>query len=144
MKSVTDDEPQYDTLAIVADTHTAADAYGFCSKGCGTYVGEELSVNAWTTVTIRRGDTVYYRFEDGGDVNYNFAYYDGSDSTNLTVTCYRVVNAEGDFEELTGFGLLPHAFATSFDGYYYLTIKHNAALGGSAEKTITFQVEETL
>lgn len=143
VKSVTDDEPQYDTLTIVMDTHVAADEYGFCDKGCGTYVGEELDTNSWTTVTIPRGQTAYYRFEDGGDVSYNFSYYN-SDGTNLTVKCYRTVNAEGDFEELTGFGLLPHEFVTSYDGYYYLIIKHNNALGGSSEKTITFQVEETV
>ena len=141
VKSATEDEPQYDTLAIVADTHTAADAHGFCNKGCGTYVGEELTTNSWTTVTIPRGKSVYYRFEGHSNFNYNFGYYD-SDGTNLTVTCYRM-NDQGEPEELTGFGLLPHSFAASEDGYYYLVIKHNNALGGSSEKTITFQVEET-
>ena len=143
VKSVTGDQTQYDSLAIVADAHASADEYGFCDKGCGTYVGEALDTNCWESVTIPRGNTVYYRFEDGGDVSYNLSYYTGSDGTNLTVKCYRVVNAEGDFEELIGFGLLPHEFAASYDGYYYLTVKHNNALNGSAEKSITFQVEET-
>ena len=143
VKSVTDDQTQYDSLEIRKDEHTTPDAHGFCDKGCGTYVGEDLDTNCWESVTIPRGNTVYYRFEDGGDVSYNLSYYTDSDGTNLTVKCYRVVNAEGDFEELTGFGLLPHEFAASYDGYYYLTVKHNNALGGSTEKSITFQVEET-
>ena len=141
VKAVTSDETQYEELTIVKDEHTEIDAYGFCTSGCGTYLGKDLDTNAWETITISSGDKVYYRFEDAGDVAYNIAYYtgNGSDGSGLTIKCYRTDN-EGNYEAVS-LSESASEFVGSFDGYYYLTISFSKLGGG--EKTFTFQVEQT-
>ena len=141
VKAVTSDETQYEELTIVEDEHTEINTYGFCTSGCGTYLGKDLDTNAWETITISSGDKVYYRFEDAGDVAYNIAYYtgNGSDGSGLTIKCYRTDN-EGNYEAVS-LSESASEFVGSFDGYYYLTISFSKLGGG--EKTFTFQVEQT-
>ena len=141
VKAVTSDETQYEELTIVKDEHTEINTYGFCTSGCGTYLGKDLDANAWETITISSGDKVYYRFEDAGDVAYNIAYYtgNGSDGSGLTIKCYRTDN-EGNYEAVS-LSESASEFVGSFDGYYYLTISFSKLGGG--EKTFTFQVEQT-
>ena len=137
---VNDFEPQYDTIKVVVDEHTTPDKYGFCDKGCGTYIGESLPVNSWTDVTLKSGERAYFRFADGYDVKYNIKYYN-SNADGMTVKCYRT-NSDGEFIEVS-LTDTPSMFEGSFDGYYYLVFKYNA-LVGSADKVFTFQIEETL
>ena len=138
VKSITDDQPQYDIIKVVVDEHTTADKYGFCDKGCGTYLGnDEFVTNCWETETMSSGDVKYYRFADAGDVQYNIKYYE-SDGDGLTIKCYRTDN-EGNFEEVA-LSETASEFIGSFDGYYYLVIKYYNALGN--DKAFTFQIEQ--
>ena len=140
VKATTSDVTQYETLTIVADAHATADAYGFCDKGCGTYIGEELTVNSWTDCTLGGSNPkkAYYRFEDGGDVNYNIRYYNSNDE-GLSVKCYRMDN-NGELIEVELSGT-PAPLVASFDGYYYLVFSRTGVQ--SVEKAFTFQIEET-
>ena len=139
VKSITDDEPQDDKIKVVIDEHTTPDKYGFCDKGCGTYLGDiEFVTNSWTSETMKSGDVKYYRFADAGDVQYNIKYHE-SDGNGLTIKCYRTDN-EGNFEEVS-LSETASEFIGSFDGYYYLVIKYYNALGN--DKSFTFQIEQT-
>lgn len=132
-------QPQYDVMRIVIDEHTTPDEYGFCDKGCGTYLGDiEFVTNSWTSETMTSGDVKYYRFADAGDVQYNIEYYE-SDGNGLTIKCYRTDN-DGNFEEVS-LSETASEFIGSFDGYYYLVIKYYNALGN--DKSFTFQIEQT-
>ena len=90
VKSVTDDEPQYETLAIKNHEHTDMDQYGFCSD-CHTYCGDTIETNEAITLSLTTGDKAYYRVPyiyghlygrsfvapmQSGD--FAFYYYDGS------------------------------------------------------------------
>ena len=137
MKSFTDDEPQYEELMIKQDDHTSANTYGFCSHGCGTYLGEELSTNSWETVSFGNENPTkaYFRFKDTQHMVYALKYLQG-DSTGLTIKCYKL-NSSGEFEEIPTNGTLD----PQYNDYYYLTFRYTALMGSS--KTITFQMEAT-
>jgi len=130
-------QPQFDVMRIVIDEHTTPDKYGFCDKGCGTYLGNvEFVTNCWEPETMSSGDVKYYRFADAGDVQYNIKYHE-SDGNGLTIKCYRTDN-EGNFEEVA-LSETASEFVGSFDGYYYLVVENTS----SNEKTFTFQIEQT-
>lgn len=137
---VNDFEPQYDTIKVDVDEHETLDDYGFCDKGCGTYLGQDLSINSWETVTLQAGEKAFFRFGDDYDVKYNIRYYNSNDD-GLSVKCYKLDN-EGNFIEVPLSGT-PTMFEGSFDEHYYLVFRY-LALAGSADKEFTFQIEETI
>ena len=139
VKAVTSDETQYEELTIVEDEHTECDSYGFCTAGCGTYLGTTLTTNTWETVTIQSGDKVFYRFADAGDVGYNLKYSAVDAGNGLNIKCYRLDN-EGNFIEVP-LSEDRAEFVGSFDGYYYVSFGFNKLGGG--EKSFTFQIEQT-
>lgn len=133
----TSEETQGDILTILGDEHTGKDAYGFCNKGCGTYLGEELPVNCPTGLRLAGNNrTVYYKFFGEADMVYRIGYYEGGDGTNLTIKCYRVGD-NGQMEEVTiseGNRKLGEV-----DEYYYLVI---SLTGNVVLKEVTFEVTE--
>ena len=139
VKAVTSDETQYEELTIVKDEHTEINTYGFCTSGCGTYLGTTLTTNTWETVTIQSGDKVFYRFADAGDVGYNLKYSAADAGNGLNIKCYRLDN-EGNFIEVP-LSEDRTEFVGSFDGYYYVSFGF-VKLGGG-EKSFTFQIEQT-
>ena len=135
---VNDFEPQYDTIEIIVDEHTTPNNYGFCSTGCGTYLGDtDFDTNvAWTTVTLEAGEKAYFRFadaEENTNVQYNYSFL--GEHAGVDIKVYAKTN-NGTFEdtELTD---TAKDVVASFDNYYYVVIT------ASQDVTIKFQIEET-
>ena len=109
-------------------------SYGFCTnQNCG-YVGELLVVGEEKTLTLKKGQPVYLRFElESQSTVYDIQYV--GDHTNVTVTCYGKTT-NGQFMEQV-FGA---AAIGSSDGYYYLVIEYDSQT--LIPKKITFTVGE--
>ena len=133
VKVVSEDEGQSEELTIRQDTHESKDSYGFCERGCGTYLGEELNTNEYYGVTIKRGEKVYYRFKKDPDNFFNIKCVDKPSS--VTITCYRVNDGVYTVQELTGTGTK----LGDSDGYYYLVIEY----GGVTPQEFQFQIEKS-
>lgn len=109
-------------------------SYGFCTnQNCG-YVGELLVVGEEKTLTLKKGQPVYLRFELASQSTVYDIQYVG-DHTNVTVTCYGKTS-NGQFMEQV-FGA---AAIGSSDGYYYLVIEYDSQT--LIPKEITFTIGE--
>ena len=130
-------EPQGDEVTIVTDNHAQKDAYGFCTKGCGTYLGELVSVNGWDTISLKEGESAYLRFADAEDNTYvQYALeYQTAANPNIDIKVYRMTN-EGEFE-LVSLTETADDVMASFDDYYYIVAT------ASADGSVVFQIEQT-
>lgn len=126
------------TFTIAIDEHSEVDEYGFCTRDCGTYLGNEFTVNMWDTIEMTEGETKFFRFADAENNTYvQYALkYQTAANPDIDIKVYRKVNAEGEFElvELTDEA---GDVAASYDDYYYIVAT------ATADASVTFQIEQT-
>ena len=126
------------TFTIAVDEHAEVDEYGFCTRDCGTYLGENFTVNMNDTLTLKAGEIKYLRFADAENNTYvQYALkYATEPNADIDIKVYRKVNAEGEFElvELTDEA---DDVAASFDDYYYIVAT------ATANASVVFQIEQT-
>lgn len=124
VKVVSADEGQYETLRIVEDEHDEVDTYGFCAKGCGTYLGETIEAGDTVVLSLNSGEKAYYRVE------YTYGHlYGRSFASPLQSSDFAFYYKDGSgWTEIDWFNATPKdQFAgVPDDGYIYVVITAGA------------------